>query len=169
MFVSLCFEWKQQIISLWGFHHLLRASSSPHFCTFQAELMFIRGNCISREIRSTKNLSVKKFSHGWFFLADKLVSRPLWTLQLSSEGNEWTFWWLVDRVISSFRSLPARSHDTSGYEMSSNHNFAFFPPYRLFNLTLKKLIMLKELDKDLTSVVIAVKLQVWDETWSGSV
>ncbi|KAM3591179.1 uncharacterized protein V6R79_024194 [Siganus canaliculatus] len=30
---------------------------------------------------------------------------------------------------------------------------------RLFNLTLKKLIMLKELDKDLTSVVIAVKLQ----------
>lgn len=32
--------------------------------------------------------------------------------------------------------------------------------YRLFNLTLKKLIMLKELDKDLTSVVIAVKLQV---------
>lgn len=34
--------------------------------------------------------------------------------------------------------------------------------YRLFNLTLKKLIMLKELDKDLTSVVIAVKLQVRD-------
>uniref|UniRef100_A0A8K9WZF3 Phosphofurin acidic cluster sorting protein 1 n=1 Tax=Oncorhynchus mykiss TaxID=8022 RepID=A0A8K9WZF3_ONCMY len=36
-----------------------------------------------------------------------------------------------------------------------------FPPVfpRLFNLTLKKLIMLKELDKDLTSVVIAVKLQ----------
>uniref|UniRef100_A0A3Q4G4N6 Phosphofurin acidic cluster sorting protein 1 n=1 Tax=Neolamprologus brichardi TaxID=32507 RepID=A0A3Q4G4N6_NEOBR len=33
---------------------------------------------------------------------------------------------------------------------------------RLFNLTLKKLIMLKELDKDLTSVVIAVKLQVRD-------
>lgn len=32
--------------------------------------------------------------------------------------------------------------------------------YRLFNLTLKKLVMLKELDKDLTSVVIAVKLQV---------
>lgn len=32
--------------------------------------------------------------------------------------------------------------------------------FRLFNLTLKKLIMLKELDKDLTSVVIAVKLQV---------
>ncbi|XP_069374380.1 phosphofurin acidic cluster sorting protein 1-like isoform X1 [Paralichthys olivaceus] len=31
--------------------------------------------------------------------------------------------------------------------------------FRLFNLTLKKLIMLKELDKDLTSVVIAVKLQ----------
>uniref|UniRef100_H3CPR5 Phosphofurin acidic cluster sorting protein 1 n=1 Tax=Tetraodon nigroviridis TaxID=99883 RepID=H3CPR5_TETNG len=31
---------------------------------------------------------------------------------------------------------------------------------RLFNLTLKKLIMLKELDKDLTSVVIAVKLQI---------
>lgn len=31
---------------------------------------------------------------------------------------------------------------------------------RLFNLTLKKLTMLKELDKDLTSVVIAVKLQV---------
>nr|XP_057925332.1 phosphofurin acidic cluster sorting protein 1-like isoform X1 [Doryrhamphus excisus] len=30
---------------------------------------------------------------------------------------------------------------------------------RLFNLTLKKLIMLKELDKDLTTVVIAVKLQ----------
>uniref|UniRef100_A0A8D0CV59 Phosphofurin acidic cluster sorting protein 1 n=1 Tax=Sander lucioperca TaxID=283035 RepID=A0A8D0CV59_SANLU len=30
---------------------------------------------------------------------------------------------------------------------------------KLFNLTLKKLIMLKELDKDLTSVVIAVKLQ----------
>ncbi|KAG5853248.1 hypothetical protein ANANG_G00071060 [Anguilla anguilla] len=30
---------------------------------------------------------------------------------------------------------------------------------RLFNLTLKKLIMLKELDRDLTSVVIAVKLQ----------
>ncbi|XP_016108787.1 phosphofurin acidic cluster sorting protein 1 [Sinocyclocheilus grahami] len=30
---------------------------------------------------------------------------------------------------------------------------------RLFNLTLKKLVMLKELDKDLTSVVIAVKLQ----------
>ncbi|MEQ2220724.1 Phosphofurin acidic cluster sorting protein 1, partial [Ilyodon furcidens] len=30
---------------------------------------------------------------------------------------------------------------------------------QLFNLTLKKLIMLKELDKDLTSVVIAVKLQ----------
>uniref|UniRef100_A0A672PS15 Phosphofurin acidic cluster sorting protein 1 n=1 Tax=Sinocyclocheilus grahami TaxID=75366 RepID=A0A672PS15_SINGR len=29
----------------------------------------------------------------------------------------------------------------------------------LFNLTLKKLVMLKELDKDLTSVVIAVKLQ----------
>lgn len=34
---------------------------------------------------------------------------------------------------------------------------------RLFNLTLKKLIMLKELDKDLTSVVIAVKLQVSPE------
>ncbi len=33
---------------------------------------------------------------------------------------------------------------------------------RLFNLTLKKLVMLKELDKDLTSVVIAVKLQVID-------
>uniref|UniRef100_A0A8C7ZGY1 Phosphofurin acidic cluster sorting protein 1 n=1 Tax=Oryzias sinensis TaxID=183150 RepID=A0A8C7ZGY1_9TELE len=33
------------------------------------------------------------------------------------------------------------------------------PPNQLFNLTLKKLIMLKELDKDLTSVVIAVKLQ----------
>ncbi|ROL46356.1 Phosphofurin acidic cluster sorting protein 1, partial [Anabarilius grahami] len=31
--------------------------------------------------------------------------------------------------------------------------------HRLFNLTLKKLVMLKELDKDLTSVVIAVKLQ----------
>lgn len=30
---------------------------------------------------------------------------------------------------------------------------------RLFNLTLKKLVMLKELDRDLTSVVIAVKLQ----------
>ncbi|XP_064205401.1 phosphofurin acidic cluster sorting protein 1-like isoform X3 [Anguilla rostrata] len=30
---------------------------------------------------------------------------------------------------------------------------------RLFNLTLKKLVILKELDKDLTSVVIAVKLQ----------
>ncbi|XP_057190692.1 phosphofurin acidic cluster sorting protein 1-like isoform X2 [Triplophysa rosa] len=30
---------------------------------------------------------------------------------------------------------------------------------RLFNLTLKKLVMLKELEKDLTSVVIAVKLQ----------
>ncbi|XP_073764109.1 phosphofurin acidic cluster sorting protein 1 isoform X2 [Danio rerio] len=30
---------------------------------------------------------------------------------------------------------------------------------RLFSLTLKKLVMLKELDKDLTSVVIAVKLQ----------
>uniref|UniRef100_G3Q5I6 Phosphofurin acidic cluster sorting protein 1 n=1 Tax=Gasterosteus aculeatus aculeatus TaxID=481459 RepID=G3Q5I6_GASAC len=33
------------------------------------------------------------------------------------------------------------------------------PSCVLFNLTLKKLIMLKELDKDLTSVVIAVKLQ----------
>lgn len=31
---------------------------------------------------------------------------------------------------------------------------------RLFSLTLKKLIMLKEMDKDLNSVVIAVKLQV---------
>lgn len=31
---------------------------------------------------------------------------------------------------------------------------------RLFNLTLKKLVMLKEMDKDLSSVVIAVKLQV---------
>ncbi|XP_074132363.1 phosphofurin acidic cluster sorting protein 1 [Sminthopsis crassicaudata] len=30
---------------------------------------------------------------------------------------------------------------------------------RLFNLTLKKLVMLKEMDKDLSSVVIAVKLQ----------
>lgn len=41
---------------------------------------------------------------------------------------------------------------------SSNIFFLFL--FRLFNLTLKKLIMLKELDKDLTSVVIAVKLQV---------
>lgn len=31
---------------------------------------------------------------------------------------------------------------------------------RLFSLTLKKLVMLKEMDKDLNSVVIAVKLQV---------
>lgn len=31
---------------------------------------------------------------------------------------------------------------------------------RLFSLTLKKLVMLKEMDKDLSSVVIAVKLQV---------
>lgn len=38
--------------------------------------------------------------------------------------------------------------------------FFFSLVNRLFNLTLKKLIMLKELDKDLTSVVIAVKLQV---------
>uniref|UniRef100_A0A8D3DQS3 Phosphofurin acidic cluster sorting protein 1 n=1 Tax=Scophthalmus maximus TaxID=52904 RepID=A0A8D3DQS3_SCOMX len=37
--------------------------------------------------------------------------------------------------------------------------FYFLNPSLLFNLTLKKLIMLKELDKDLTSVVIAVKLQ----------
>lgn len=35
-----------------------------------------------------------------------------------------------------------------------------FPLCRLFSLTLKKLIMLKEMDKDLSSVVIAVKLQV---------
>lgn len=42
--------------------------------------------------------------------------------------------------------------------ISSNIFFLFL--CRLFNLTLKKLIMLKELDKDLTSVVIAVKLQV---------
>lgn len=42
--------------------------------------------------------------------------------------------------------------------ISSNIFFLFL--FRLFNLTLKKLIMLKELDKDLTSVVIAVKLQV---------
>lgn len=41
--------------------------------------------------------------------------------------------------------------------------FFFFLVDRLFNLTLKKLIMLKELDKDLTSVVIAVKLQVSHE------
>lgn len=38
---------------------------------------------------------------------------------------------------------------------------------RLFNLTLKKLIMLKELDKDLTSVVIAVKLQVRQNHTNG--
>lgn len=31
---------------------------------------------------------------------------------------------------------------------------------RLLSLTLKKLVILKELDRDLTSVVIAVKLQV---------
>uniref|UniRef100_A0A8C6X453 Phosphofurin acidic cluster sorting protein 1/2 N-terminal C2 domain-containing protein n=1 Tax=Naja naja TaxID=35670 RepID=A0A8C6X453_NAJNA len=31
---------------------------------------------------------------------------------------------------------------------------------RLFSLTLKKLIMLKEMDKDLSSVVIAVKLKI---------
>uniref|UniRef100_A0A8C0IWX8 Phosphofurin acidic cluster sorting protein 1 n=1 Tax=Chelonoidis abingdonii TaxID=106734 RepID=A0A8C0IWX8_CHEAB len=35
----------------------------------------------------------------------------------------------------------------------------FSSPDRLFSLTLKKLIMLKEMDKDLNSVVIAVKLQ----------
>lgn len=40
------------------------------------------------------------------------------------------------------------------------NNIFFLFLFRLFNLTLKKLIMLKELDKDLTSVVIAVKLQV---------
>ncbi|XP_035770100.1 phosphofurin acidic cluster sorting protein 1-like [Neolamprologus brichardi] len=39
---------------------------------------------------------------------------------------------------------------------------------RLFNLTLKKLIMLKELDKDLTSVVIAVKLQVMQHPSEGA-
>lgn len=36
---------------------------------------------------------------------------------------------------------------------------------RLFSLTLKKLVMLKEMDKDLNSVVIAVKLQV---SWAVS-
>ncbi len=40
---------------------------------------------------------------------------------------------------------------------------------RLFNLTLKKLVMLKELDKDLTSVVIAVKLQVIDSRLTGNI
>uniref|UniRef100_A0A8C4H9D0 Phosphofurin acidic cluster sorting protein 1 n=1 Tax=Dicentrarchus labrax TaxID=13489 RepID=A0A8C4H9D0_DICLA len=69
------------------------------FCTFQAELMFITGGCLSREIM--------RFS---------------------------LFILLLIRVL-----------------------FVF--DHRLFNLTLKKLIMLKELDKDLTSVVIAVKLQ----------
>ncbi|MBN3289893.1 PACS1 protein, partial [Polypterus senegalus] len=39
---------------------------------------------------------------------------------------------------------------------------------RLFSLTLKKLIMLKELDKDLTSVVIAVKLQVMQHPSEGA-
>ncbi|KAJ6656925.1 hypothetical protein lerEdw1_002926 [Lerista edwardsae] len=38
-------------------------------------------------------------------------------------------------------------------------SFFPFPLGRLFSLTLKKLIMLKEMDKDLNSVVIAVKLQ----------
>lgn len=38
--------------------------------------------------------------------------------------------------------------------------FYFILLDRLFSLTLKKLIMLKEMDKDLNSVVIAVKLQV---------
>uniref|UniRef100_A0A672GDA2 Phosphofurin acidic cluster sorting protein 1 n=1 Tax=Salarias fasciatus TaxID=181472 RepID=A0A672GDA2_SALFA len=43
--------------------------------------------------------------------------------------------------------------------LSGSHRGAPAVLHRLFNLTLKKLIMLKELDKDLTSVVIAVKLQ----------
>uniref|UniRef100_M4A1Z1 Phosphofurin acidic cluster sorting protein 1 n=1 Tax=Xiphophorus maculatus TaxID=8083 RepID=M4A1Z1_XIPMA len=42
---------------------------------------------------------------------------------------------------------------------SLSDGFIFRSLFMLFNLTLKKLIMLKELDKDLTSVVIAVKLQ----------
>lgn len=40
-----------------------------------------------------------------------------------------------------------------------NIPFSLLKP-RLFTVTLKKLVMLQELDRDLTSVVIAVKLQV---------
>lgn len=47
-------------------------------------------------------------------------------------------------------------------DIKSNFSVVVCVSCRLFNLTLKKLIMLKELDKDLTSVVIAVKLQVRD-------
>ncbi|NP_001390498.1 phosphofurin acidic cluster sorting protein 1 isoform 6 [Mus musculus] len=39
---------------------------------------------------------------------------------------------------------------------------------RLFSLTLKKLVMLKEMDKDLNSVVIAVKLQVMQHPNEGA-
>jgi len=43
---------------------------------------------------------------------------------------------------------------------SEQHVHLLFFSCRLLSLTLKKLVILKELDRDLTSVVIAVKLQV---------
>uniref|UniRef100_A0A672GZ65 Phosphofurin acidic cluster sorting protein 1 n=1 Tax=Salarias fasciatus TaxID=181472 RepID=A0A672GZ65_SALFA len=53
----------------------------------------------------------------------------------------------------------SRTFRSRSQEQSGSHRGAPAVLHRLFNLTLKKLIMLKELDKDLTSVVIAVKLQ----------
>uniref|UniRef100_A0A8C7RK41 Phosphofurin acidic cluster sorting protein 1 n=1 Tax=Oncorhynchus mykiss TaxID=8022 RepID=A0A8C7RK41_ONCMY len=65
-------------------------------------------------------------------------------------------------IISLFLPLP-HSHPlslpTSLLHFAQSLSLSLLSYSRLFNLTLKKLIMLKELDKDLTSVVIAVKLQ----------
>ena len=71
-------------------------------------------------------------------------------------------WFISSRFslcITDQRRLPV--HRPAGRALESNFSLSVcFLSHRLFNLTLKKLIMLKELDKDLTSVVIAVKLQV---------
>lgn len=69
-----------------------------------------------------------------------------------------------DRRVSRRPSGPHRAPSAAAWERYIS-NLILVPlcdSCRLFNLTLKKLIMLKELDKDLTSVVIAVKLQVRD-------
>lgn len=49
---------------------------------------------------------------------------------------------------------------TCSWSNFCNNSLPFYFLCRLLSLTLKKLVMLKELDQDLTSVVIAVKLQV---------
>lgn len=65
------------------------------------------------------------------------------------------------------RNYISKEYEGRSTMMFSNKSSFLCFVSRLFNLTLKKLIMLKELDKDLTSVVIAVKLQVRDISTVG--